>query len=121
MEQGHRMERGRMESSLRHLTPRILVVSFLAALIAWLDPVAAHECTSDYDCEYGQKCAKGPGQINGLCIQYRDKFGLPRDRSPSIDSFAPNDNFEGECETDYDCEYEERCHKKLRMCVLRSK
>jgi hypothetical protein len=56
-------------------------------------------CSTDYDCEFGQRCVKPPGRYDGKCMQVVNKFGNPTYKAPS-GGFGPGKR---ECRWRTDC------------------
>lgn len=72
-------------------------------------PVAsARTCSSDYDCGYGNVCAKDSGAFRGICAKAVTAYGVPTFQPPRTDSLAPG---QGQCMFDTQCPMGFRCVK----------
>ncbi len=66
-------------------------------------------CSSDFNCNYGQKCVKSSLSSQGECADVVDSYGNKLNNyTPSTDSIYPG---KGSCSFDNECPTGFRCHK----------
>lgn len=77
--------------------------------------ISSKYCSSDFDCSYGQACAKAPYSSVGMCMAAVGSYGAPSVNGPSMDSIGVRT---GEmCVGAGDCPAGFRCDFDLKMCV----
>jgi hypothetical protein len=81
--------------------------------------VQVSECSSDYQCTYGQRCVKGPMQSKGLCVQTVNQYGQPIQTQPRNNSFQPNISPIGQCTFNSECPIGFECNSRIKICVKR--
>jgi hypothetical protein len=81
--------------------------------------VQVSECSSDYQCTYGQHCVKGPMQSKGLCVQTVNQYGQPIQSQPRNNSFQPNISPIGQCTFNSECPIGFECNSRIEICVKR--
>ena len=65
-------------------------------------------CSSDYDCGFGNVCAKPQGSFTGTCAQAVNRYGTPTFSPPRSNSLGPG---QGQCAFDTECPIGFRCVK----------
>jgi len=70
--------------------------------------VNAPECSSDFQCKYGQRCVKDSGAFRGICATSVNRAGTPSFEPPRSNSVGPG---KGECSFDTQCPVGFRCVK----------
>jgi hypothetical protein len=66
------------------------------------------ECTTDYQCGFGNVCAKPGGSYTGTCAKGVNSYGNPTFTPPRLDSIGPG---RGQCSFDTDCPVGFKCIK----------
>lgn len=103
------------------LADRVLVgVAAIGVLACFVPPprnarttprvYAQKTCSSDFACNYGQKCVKQQFQMNGICADVTDEFGNKTyDYQPDTNSVEPGNP--SQCQFDTDCAIGWKCIK----------
>ena len=84
---------------------------FISVLIFFLISTAALACSFDTDCQPGSKCAKGSGQIYGVCVGGISP-GNKNDREPVTAPLDVNRTYGNTCSFDTDCGPGSKCAKQ---------
>lgn len=86
-------------------------VIIIIGIFFLLNGVANAECSSDFNCKYGDKCVKASGDINitGVCVTPSDRFGNPSYKYSTPRSSPQNVR---NCSFDTDCSIGFSCMKR---------
>jgi hypothetical protein len=82
-----------------------------------LNEDSSRSCSSDFFCNFGERCVKAKYGSYGVCMKTVDDFGIPTYDSPSSDSIGMK--MDDECSFDFDCPIGFSCHNTYKVCVKR--